>query len=76
MIKNAPVLEIKDFGSCGYDYRVDIKGGDTFGYLNSEGQGNWIFSETATNDSVSYEDYTLSELKEELEFELANFYTL
>ena len=80
MIKNAPVLEIKDFESCGYDYRVDIKDGKTFGYLSHGSQDNWIFSfgdtpsEAAISDSVWYEDYTLNELKEELEFELTNFY--
>lgn len=80
MIKNAPVLEIEDFGSCGYDYRVDIQGDNTFGYLRRESQDNWTFifgntpSEAATNDPVSYDGYTLDELKEELEFELTNFY--
>lgn len=80
MIKNAPVLEIEDFGSCGYDYRVDIKGDKTFGYLSRESQDNWKFSygetpsEAATSDEVLYEGYTLDELKEELEFELTNFY--
>lgn len=78
--KNAPVLEIEDFGSCGHDYRVDIQGDKTFGYLNRESQDNWNFSfgdkpsEANSNDSVSYEGYTLNELKEELEFELTNFY--
>ena len=80
MIKNAPTLEIENFGSCGYDYRVDIKGDKTFGYLNRESQDNWTFSygdnpsEASTSDSVMYEGYTLNELKEELEFELTNFY--
>lgn len=80
MIKNAPVLEIEEFGFCGYDYRVDIKGDKTFGYLNRESQDNWTFSygetpsEASTSDSVMYEGYTLDELKEELEFELTNFY--
>ena len=80
MIKNAPVLEIENFGSCGYNYRVDIKGDKTFGYLNRESQDNWTFSygdtpsEAATSDLVSYDGYTLNELKEELEFELTNFY--
>lgn len=80
MIKNAPVLEIEDFGFCGYEYRIDIKGGETFGYLSHESQDNWTFSfgdtpsEADTSDLVLYEGYTLSELKEELEFELTNFY--
>ena len=80
MIKNAPVLEIQDFGSCGYDCRVDIQGDNTFGYLSRESQDNWMFSfgntprEAATSDPVSYDGYTLKELKDELEFELTNFY--
>lgn len=80
MIKNAPVLKIEDFGSCGYDYRVDIQVDNTFGYLSRESQDNWNFSygstpsEAAISDKVSYEGYTLNELKEELEFELTNFY--
>ena len=80
MIKNAPVLEIEDFGFCGYDYRVEIKDGKTFGYLSRESQDNWEFSygetpsEAATSDEVLYEGYTLDEIKEELEFELTNFY--
>ena len=80
MIKNAPVLEIEDFGSCGYDYRVDIHGDNTFGYLSRESQDNWKFSfgntpsEAAISDPVSYDGYTLNELKDELEFELTNFY--
>ena len=80
MIKNAPVLKIEDFGFCGYDYRVKIKDGKTFGYLSRGPQGNWIFSygetpsEAAISDSVWYEGYTLDELKDELEFELTNFY--
>ena len=80
MIKNAPALEIEDFGSCGYDYRVDIKGDKTFGYLSLERQNNWTFSfgdtpsEASTSDEVLYEGYTLDEIKEELEFELTNFY--
>ena len=36
MIKNAPALEIEDFGFCGYDYRVDIKDDKTFGYLSRD----------------------------------------
>lgn len=80
MIKNAPVLEIEDFGSCGYDYRVDIQGDNTFGYLSRGSQDNWTFSfgdtpsEAAASDPVSYDGYTLNELKDELEFELTNFY--
>ena len=80
MIKNAPVLEIEDFGFCGYDYRVDLQDGKTFGYLCHDGQDNWLFSfgdtpnEADVSDQVSYEDYTLNELKNELEFELTNFY--
>ena len=80
MIKNAPVLEIEDFRFCGYDYRVDIKGDKTFGYLSRESQYNWTFSygdtpsEASTSDPVSYDGYTLDEIKEELEFELTNFY--
>jgi len=80
MIKNASVLEVEEFGFCGYDYRVDIKGDKTFGYLSRGNQGNWMFSygetpsEAAISDSVWYEGYTLDELKEELEFELTNFY--
>lgn len=80
MIKNAPVLKIEDFGYCGYDYRVDIKDDKTFGYLSQERQGVWTFSfgdtpnKAATSDPVWYESYTLNELKEELEFELTNFY--
>lgn len=80
MIKNAPVLEIEDFGFCGYDYRVDIKEDKTFGYLSRESQDNWTFSfgdtpsEAASSDPVSYEGYTLNKLKEELKFELTNFY--
>uniref|UniRef100_UPI002FD8BC17 hypothetical protein n=1 Tax=Lactobacillus acetotolerans TaxID=1600 RepID=UPI002FD8BC17 len=60
MIKNAPVLEIEEFGFCGYDYRVDIKGDKTFGYLKRESQDNWEFSyggtpsEAATSDEVMY----------------------
>lgn len=80
MIKNAPVLEIEDFGSCGYDYRVNIKGDKTFGYLSRESQNDWTFSfgstpsDADTSDPVSYEGYTLNKLKKELEFELTNFY--
>ena len=80
MIKNAPALEIEDFGFCGYGYRVNIKGNKTFGYLSVERQDNWTFSygetpsEASTSDPVSYEGYTLDEIKEELEFELTNFY--
>ena len=80
MVKNAPVLTIEDFESCGYDYRVDIQKGKTFGYLSHERKDVWAFSfgstieEAATNDVVWYEGYTLKELKEELEFELTNFY--
>ena len=84
MIKNAPVLEIQDFGSCGYEYRVDVKGGETFGYLSRDSQDNnqdmWMFrygittEEADASDPVWYEDYTLSDLKDELEFELTNFY--
>ena len=84
MIKNAPVLEIEEFGFCGYDYRVDIKGDKTFGYLSRDPQDTnqdmWMFcygsttEEAAISDSVWYEGYTLDELKEELEFELTNFY--
>lgn len=80
MIKNKPVLEIEDFGFCGYEYRVDIKGDKTFGYLNRESQDNWTFSygdtpsEASDSDPVSYEGYTLNELNDELEFELTNFY--
>lgn len=74
--ENAPVLEIEDFGFCGYDYRVDIQDGKTFGYLKWDNQENWTFSsgdtpsEADTSDPVSYESYTLNELKEELESEL------
>lgn len=80
MVKNAPVLKIEYFGTCGYDYRVDIKGDKTFGYLSCDSQDNWTFyfgstpSEAATSDPVSYEGYALNELKDELEFELTNFY--
>lgn len=80
MIKNAPVLKIEDFGSCGYDYRVDIHGDKTFGYLIRDGKDNFVFgfgntpSKAAVSDPVWYEGYTLNELKEELEFELTNFY--
>lgn len=80
MIKNAPVLTIEDFESCGYDYRVDIQGDKTFGYLSRERQHIWTFSfgstpsEAAISNPVWYENYTLNELKEELEFELTNFY--
>lgn len=80
MIKNAPALEVGEFGFDGYDYRVDIKGDKTFGYLSRERQDNWTFSfgdtpsDAATSDPVWYEGYTLNELKEELEFELTNFY--
>lgn len=80
MIKNTPVLEVEDLESCGYDYRVDINGDKTFGYLSRESQDNWTFSygstpsEATISDKVSYEGYTLNELKEELEFELTNFY--
>lgn len=80
MIKNAPVLEIEDFGLYGYDYRVDIQGDKTFGYLSHERQGVWTFnfgdtpSAAAASDLVWYEGYTLNELKKELEFELTNFY--
>jgi hypothetical protein len=80
MIKNAPVLEIEDFGFCEYDYRVDIKDDKTFGYLIRESQDSWTFyfgstpSKAATSDPVWYEGYTLNELKKELEFELTNFY--
>ena len=80
MIKNAPALEVEDFEFEGYDYRVDIKGDKTFGYLNRESQDDWTFSygdtpsEASTSDPVSYEGYTLDELNEELEFELTNFY--
>ena len=80
MIKNAPVLEVEEFEFCGYDYRVDIKGDKTFGYLSRGTQDNWIFScgetpsEAAISDSVWYEGYTLDGIKEELELELTNFY--
>lgn len=80
MIKNAPVLTIEDFGYCGYDYRVNIYGEKTFGYLSHEREDVWAFSfgstveEAAINESVWYEDYTLNDLKEELEFEITNFY--
>lgn len=84
MIKNAPVLEIEDFKSCGYDYRVKNQDGTTFGYLSRDPQNNnqdmWMFCYGSTTEKASigdpvwYEDYTLSELKEELEFELTNFY--
>lgn len=80
MIKNAPVLTIESFEYCGYDYRVDIQGDKTFGYLSHERQGVWTFnfgdtpSGAATSDPVSYEGYTLNGIKEELEFELTNFY--
>lgn len=84
MVKNAPVLEIEDFGYCGYDYRVKNQDGKTFGYLSRDPQGNnqdmWMFcygittEEAAISDPVWYEDYTLNDLKEELEFELTNFY--
>jgi len=80
MIKNAPVLEIEDFESCGYDYRVDIQGEKTFGYLSRERQGVWpcsfgiMPSEAIISDPVWYGGYTLKELKDELEFELTNFY--
>jgi len=73
------MIKIEEFGFCGYDYRVD-KGDKTFGYLNRESQDNWTFSygdnpsEASTSDSAMYEGYTLNELKEELEFELTNFY--
>ena len=79
MIKNTPALEIEDFGFCGYDYRVDTQDGKTLGYLSHDDQGSWMFStgstpsEAKTSDPVSYEDYTLSEVKEELELELTNF---
>lgn len=80
MIKNAPVLKIESFGFCGYEYRIDIKGGETFGYLIHESQDNWTFcygsntEEVAVSDPVWYEGYTLNELKDEIEFELTNFY--
>ena len=80
MIKNAPVLKIENFRSYGYDYRVDIQGDKTFGYLSRERQDAWTFSfgtmPSEADDSypVWYEGYTLNELKEELEFELTNFY--
>lgn len=80
MVKNAPILEIEDFGFFGYDYRVDIQGGKTFGYLIRDGKENLVFgfgntpSEAAISEPVWYEGYTLNELKEELEFELTNFY--
>nr|DAF07547.1 MAG TPA: hypothetical protein [Caudoviricetes sp.] len=80
MVKNAPVLEIEDFGSCGYDYRVDIQGEKTFGYLNHFSKSGWTLyfgstpNEAAISDPVNYGGYTLSELKEELEFDLTNFY--
>ena len=80
MVENAPVLKIEDFGSFGFDYRVDIQGDKAFGYLSRGSQDNWIFSfgdtpsKAATSDPVSYEGYTLSDLKDELEFELTNFY--
>ena len=80
MIKNAPVLKIEDFRSCGYDYRVDIQGDKTFGYLSHERQDVWAFSfgdtpsKAIASDPVWYEGYTLNELKNELEFELTNFY--
>lgn len=80
MIKNAPVLEIEYFGYFGYDYQVYIQGEKTFGFLSRDDQDNWTFnfgdtpSEANSNDSVSYEGYTLNELKKELEFELTNFY--
>ena len=80
MIKNAPVLKIEDFGFCGYDYRVDIKGMKTFGYLNHYSKSGWTLyfgsapSKAAISYPVNYEGYTLSELKEELKFEITNFY--
>jgi len=80
MIKNAPVLKIEDFRFCGYDYRVDIQDDKTFGYLSRERQDTWTFSfgtmpsEAAASDPVWYGGYTLNELKDELEFELTNFY--
>ena len=80
MIKNAPVLEIEDFGSYGYDYRFDIKGNKTFGYLSRKSKDNWTFyfgsntEKAAVSDQVWYEGYTLNKLKDELEFELTNFY--
>ncbi len=79
-VKNAPVLKIEDFRFCGYDYRVDIKGDNTFGYLSLGSKDNWIFSfgntpsKAAISNPVWYEGYTLNELKDELKFELANFY--
>lgn len=80
MIENAPVLTIEGFGFCGYDYRVDFKDEETFGYLSRDGQDNWIFSfgsnpsEADNSDPVSYDGYVLNEIKDELEFELTNFY--
>ena len=84
MIKNAPVLKIEDFVFCGYDYRVKNQDGTTFGYLSRDPQNNnqdmWMFchgsntEEADASDPVWYEDYTLSDLKDELEFELTNFY--
>ena len=80
MVKNAPVLKIEDFWTYGYDYRIDVKGDKTFGYLSRESQDSWKFyfgdtpRKATTNDPVYYEGYTLSELKGELEFEITNFY--
>lgn len=76
--KNTFALEIEYFGFCGYDYRVDTQDGETLGYLSHDDQGSWMFStgstpsEAKTSDPVSYEDYTLSEVKEELELEFMN----
>lgn len=80
MVKNAPVLEIEDFGFYGYDYRINIQGDKTFGYLSRDDQDNWTFnfgstpSEATINDPVLYKNCTLNEVKEELEFGLTNFY--
>lgn len=79
MNKNTSVITFFDFDSCGYDYRVDLQDGTTVGYLSRDSRGDWMFSngstpsEAATSDPVSYECYTLSELKDELELEYAEF---
>lgn len=78
MSKNTLALEIGYFGSWGYDYRVDTQDGETVGYLSHDDQGSWMFStgstpsEAKTSDPVSYEDYTLSEIEEELELDFTN----
>lgn len=72
MEKNAPLLTIKEFDSCGYDYRAVQPDGKTFGYFNRDSRGKWTFylggtpSEAATSDTISFEGYTLNELKDEL----------